>query len=166
MTIKVVYASTRGGTAGLAEMMAQALRKHGYDVSVEPVHKVTTVADASAVVVAGALYRQQWHQDAIDFVDRMGEDLRDVPTWLAASGPLDGGAEAGTLPPPDQVTHAAELIGAKGAEVFGGYLPKDAKGEIASQMAKTMAGDWRSPEHVARWASKVSAELRTLGITA
>ncbi len=36
---------------------------------------------------------------------------------------------------------------------------RDAKGFPASAMATNSAGDWRDPQHVARWVGAIAAEL-------
>ena len=115
-----------------------------------------------AVIVAGALYALRWHRDARRFVRRNAKVLRRLPVWLVASGPLDATARAGKLPPVRQVAKLMESIGAKGQVTFGGRLEPDAKGFPASAMAKKVSGDWRDPEQVREFASRVA---RSLGLS-
>jgi len=164
MTVLVVHGSKRGGTAGLAESIGQALRDLGHDVRVEPAAKARQLAGVEAAgveaaVVAGGLYANRWHRDARAFVARNRKALAVIPVWLVASGPLDETADAGTLPPVPQVAALVAMIGARGAVTFGGFLSPDASGFPASAMAKTKAGDWRNEDRIRAWAGQVHEAL-------
>ena len=159
MTILVCHASKRGGTKGIAETIADALRDAGHDVRVEAAGAVGGLEGARAVIVAGSLYAGRWHKDARRFVRKNKAQLSEVPVWLVASGPLDDTADAGTLPPVAHVREAAESVGARGTVTFGGRLEPDAQGFPASAMAKTQSGDWRNPARIRQWAGEVHAEL-------
>ena len=88
MDVLIAYGSKRGGTAGLADMIASEFLVAGLPVAVEPTRQVQSVGDADAVVVAGALYASRWQRDARRFVKRFAEELRRRPVWLVSSGPL------------------------------------------------------------------------------
>ena len=159
MTILVCHASKRGGTEGIAATIADALRDAGHDVRLEPAAGVRGLDGARAVVVAGSLYATRWHGDARRFVRKHAAQLRELPVWLVASGPLDDSADAGTLPPVPHLRDAAASVRARGTVTFGGRLEPDAKGFPASAMAKTPSGAWRNPERIRQWAGQVHAEL-------
>lgn len=159
MRILVVHGSKRGGTAGLADMIGDALDALGHDVTVAPARTVSTLPETDAVVVAGGIYAGRWHGDARWFVKHHAAALRGLPVWLVGSGPLDDTAEKGTFKLGPSVLDLAERVGARGTQAFGGYLAADAKGFPASSMAKTHAGDWRDVEHVRSWASEIDAAL-------
>ena len=162
MRVLVVYGSKRGGTAGLAEMIGEALVAEGLTADVRSARMPASPTDYDAVIVAGALYAFRWHRDARRFVRRNAKVLRNLPVWLVASGPLDATARAGTLPPVRQVAKLMEIIGAQGQVTFGGRLEPDAKGFPASAMAKKVSGDWRDPDQVREFASRVA---RSLGLS-
>lgn len=160
MTVLVAYGSKRGGTAGLAEMIGDALRDAGHEVSVEAARRVRGLDGVQAAVVVGGLYANRWHRDARVFTARHRRALAEIPVWLVASGPLDDSADAGTIPPVAHVAAAAARIGARGEVTFGGFLAPDAKGFPASAMAKNgKAGDWRNEDHIRTWVAQVHAEL-------
>ena len=160
MTILVVHGSKRGGTQGLAEMIAAALSELGHDVRVAPAGKAGGLTGVEAVVVAGGLYANRWHVDARRFVRKNARELASMPVWLVASGPLDATADVGTTPDVPQVAASAASVDARGTTTFGGYLAPDAKGFPASAMARNgKAGDWRNPERVRAWAAEVHKEL-------
>jgi menaquinone-dependent protoporphyrinogen oxidase len=157
--ILVVFGSKRGGTAGLAAMISDALRDLGHNATVLPAKGVRGLGSVDAVIVAGALYANRWHRAARRFVKRNRAELRRLPVWLVSSGPLDDSAAQRDIPPTHQVQKLAALIGARGHVTFGGRLTSDAKGFPASAMAKTRAGDWRDAAQVTRWAKTVADEL-------
>jgi menaquinone-dependent protoporphyrinogen oxidase len=159
MRVLVSFGSKRGGTAGLAAMIGDALTEAGCDAVVRPAKEVDQLDGVDAVIVAGALYANRWHRDARRFVRRNASALRQLPAWLVSSGPLDDSAEQRDIPPTVQVAKLVALVGARGHVTFGGRLEPDAKGFPASAMAKKMAGDWRSPAQVRRWATMVVNEL-------
>ena len=162
MRVLVVYGSKRGGTAGLARMIGDEFSGAGVMADVRPAGQVGSVDDADAVVIAGALYALRWHRDARQFAKRFADQLRDRPVWLVASGPLDGSAVTGELPPVRQVVAVMDRLGARGQVTFGGRLEPDAKGFPASAMAKKSAGDWRDADHVHRWVASVVDALHQL----
>lgn len=164
MKVLVAFGSKRGGTAGLAEMIKDALCDHGHIVTVSPAKDVRDLDGIDAVIVAGALYANRWHRDARRFVKRNRDGLGRVPVWLVSSGPLDDSAEQHDIPPTRQVEKLAALVGARGHQTFGGRLTPDAKGFPASAMAKNKSGDWRDSAHVGRWAATVAGELASLSI--
>jgi menaquinone-dependent protoporphyrinogen oxidase len=160
MRVLVVYASKRGGTAGLAEHVGDDLRQSGMEVEVEPVEAVRSLAGYEAVIVGGALYAMRWVRAGRRFVKRNRTALRAVPVWMFSSGPLDDSAAKAEIPPTPSVRKLMDLAGARGHMTFGGRLTQDARGFPASAMAKKHAGDWRDPDHVARWVATIVDALQ------
>ena len=66
MRVLIAYGSKRGGTAGLAEMIGLELSTAGIDTTVQPARAVHGLDDFDAVVIAGALYANRWHKDAVE----------------------------------------------------------------------------------------------------
>jgi menaquinone-dependent protoporphyrinogen oxidase len=162
MRILVTYGSKRGGTAGIAEMLAGAFREQGFQAEVQPATDVTSVGEYDAVVVGGALYASRWHRAARRFVKRHAPELWGKPVWLFSSGPLDDSAAGGEIPPVAHVKRLMELIRAQGHMTFGGRLEPEAKGFIASKMARQHSGDWRDPRLIRAWAEGIGEALRSL----
>jgi menaquinone-dependent protoporphyrinogen oxidase len=160
MSILVTFGSKRGGTAGLAGMVADGLRQEGFTVDVIPARAAKDVERYQAVIVGGALYAFRWHRDARRFTKRHARQLKERPTWLFSSGPLDDSATQKDIPPVKGVNALMDRVQAKGHVTFGGRLAPDAKGFPASAMAKKNSGDWRSPEQVRTWTHQVATELR------
>jgi menaquinone-dependent protoporphyrinogen oxidase len=161
MSVLVTYGSKRGGTKGLAEMVATDLREEGLQVDLVPPNKVKRLDKHEAVVVGGALYASRWHRTAKRFVKRHAGELRERPVFFFSSGPLDDSATQEDIPPVEGVRALMEQVGARGHVTFGGRLSPDAKGFPASAMAKNRAGDWRDPVQVRAWARSIAAIIRT-----
>jgi menaquinone-dependent protoporphyrinogen oxidase len=162
MRVLVVFGSKRGGTAGLAEMIGDALIGAGCEAVVAPATEDQDLTHVDAVIVAGALYANRWHRDARRFVRRNSASLRKLPVWLVSSGPLDDSAQERDIPPTRQVAKYIGRIDAAGHVTFGGRLAQDAKGFPASVMARSHAGDWRSRSHVDRWVQAVLRQLSSI----
>lgn len=161
MKLLVTYGSKLGGTQGLAEMVGDALRRHGCDVDVEPAARVASLDGYDAVIVGGALYAGRWHRDAARFVRRHRRRLRELPVWLFSSGPLDDSAEKRDIAPTAQVRRLMARIDADGHQTFGGRLEREARGFVARSMAKKQSGDWRNLAHVTRWTTEIVGHLTT-----
>lgn len=159
MHILVTWGSKRGGTQGIARIVAEALREEGHTVDEVPAEKLAKLAGFDAVIVGGALYANRWHRAARRFVSRREEELRRVPVWFFSSGPLDDSPARSTISPAPQVESLMERVGAQGHVTFGGRLLENAHGFPASAMAKKHAGDWRNPERVRAWASAIARAL-------
>jgi menaquinone-dependent protoporphyrinogen oxidase len=161
MKALVAYGSKRGGTEGLARMVARALTEQGLEVTVRPASaRVPDLGSYDLVVIGGALYANRWHKDARRFVRREAEGLRSTKVWLFSSGPIgDDAPPTDTIEPVAQVRSAMDRVHAVGHVTFGGRLAPDAKGFPASAMAKKNAGDWRDEESVTVWAKEIVASL-------
>lgn len=159
MRVLVTYGSKLGGTSGIAETIAKRLESHGLDVVISPAAEKVHPKEFDAVVVGGALYASHWHKDARKYVQRFGPELKKRSVWLFSSGPLDESAVEEEIPPTPQVISAMERSDARGHVTFGGRLEEDAKGLLASAMAKNMAGDWRDAGQIVEWADAIAEDL-------
>jgi menaquinone-dependent protoporphyrinogen oxidase len=161
MRILVAYGSSRGGTEGLAHMVADGLRETGCAADVVPAGTVRRIHGYDAVVVlGGALYASRWHRAARRFVRRHAAELRRLPVYFFSSGPLDDSAAKGDSQPVKSVAALMDRVGARGHVTFGGRLSQHARGFPASAMAKRNAGDWARFCPGPRMAHSVAAQLR------
>lgn len=151
MRVQIVYGSKRGGTAGLAQMVATAFEREGWRATVNDVASRPGIGDVDVVVVGGALYMSRWPAPLRQWVRRHMATLRSVPVWFFSSGPLDGSARTGDIAPTPGVAKLARQVEIAGFMTFGGCLDKTPDGFVARSMAKRFAGDWRDPDHVAEW---------------
>ncbi len=159
MRVLITWGSRLGGTEGIGRMLGDALGAEGFDVVLRPAREVHDLDGIDAVVLGGALYANRWHADARGLVERHLAELRRVPVWMFSSGPLDDSAEVKELPPPRMVRALMERVGALGHRTFGGRLEKGARDWMASQMAKTLSGDWRNPARIRAWGVELARAL-------
>ncbi|HEX7604650.1 MAG TPA: flavodoxin domain-containing protein [Polyangiaceae bacterium] len=159
MNVLVTYGSKRGGTAEIAERIGKTLRAKGCEVDVAPANGVRDVRKYGAVIVGGGLYAGRWFHEARHFVLRQASSLRERHVWFFSSGPLDDSARTSDIEPTPQIAQLIGYVGANGHVTFGGRLAPDAKGLIASAMAKQHAGDGRDMARVEAWAGDVAQQL-------
>lgn len=159
MRALVTYGSKRGGTAELAEMLAAGLRSRFLEADVIPAAFVDSLDGYDVVIVGGALYADRWHRDARRFVRRHRDALRSRQVWLFSSGPLGDAYQSPDIPPVRQVAALARQVGARGHVTCGGRLDAGATGLVAHGLAATMAGDWRDPAAIDRWAAGIVGQL-------
>ena len=156
--VLVTHGSKRGGTAELAEMIAEVLRERGLAVDCLPAAGMPEVSPYDAVIVGGALYMTRWHRAARRFVRRNAAELQQRRVWLFSSGPLDDSASH-EIRPVAGVAKLMEKVGARGHVTFGGRLAPDARGFIASKMARAHAGDWRDRDAIRAWAASIADSI-------
>ncbi len=86
--ILVAYATTYGSSKEIAEAIAGTLGKSGLEVELQPARNVKSLAGFQAVVLGAPLYMFRWHRDAIQFLKRHEQILKQIPTAVFASGPF------------------------------------------------------------------------------
>lgn len=160
MRVLVTWGSKRGGTEGIARVIGEALQQAGIeDVEMCSAEDAGRPIGFDAVIVGGALYASRWHHTARRFVNRHERALKRVPVWFFSSGPLDGSAEEGEIPPTRMVTALMDRVGAQGHTTFGGRLTPDARGLVAHALAKKYAGDFRNMDRARVWARDIAQRL-------
>jgi menaquinone-dependent protoporphyrinogen oxidase len=157
--VLVAYGSERGGTEEIAEWVADTLRTRGLDVDLRRADQVEDVTGYDAVVLGGALYVGRWHRVARRFARRHAGALIHRRVWVFSSGPLDRTAREGTLEPPRGVARIMERIGSTDHITFGGRLRGDARGLLASRLARSSGGDYRDQDQVRAWAGDIARQL-------
>lgn len=147
------------GTAGIASIIGDALHSCGIRADVVRAEDAAPPRKYDAVIIGSGLYAGRWRRPARNFVARNSSALLDIPTWFFSSGPLDDSALSRDIPASRQVARLMARVGALGHATFGGRLRPDAKGFLASSMARTHAGDWRNADQIAAWTRRIVAEL-------
>ncbi|WP_042438106.1 flavodoxin domain-containing protein [Sanguibacter keddieii] len=160
MRVLVSAASKHGSTREIAAVVAQALESAGIACDVVEPADVATATGYDAVVVGSAVYIGQWLPDARDLVDRLAEQLREVPVWLFSSGLADQPSKRGNSAP--ATTARVESLGARGHRHFPGKL--DVLQLSLAERATILAargkyGDNRDMDAVRAWGEGIAAEL-------
>ena len=160
MHILIAYGTSLGGTAGVAQILGDALAAAGHTVDVRDCAQRPSPVGYDVVVVGAGLYANRWVKDARDWVKRHRGELSTRPVWLFSSGPLDDSPSKRTIPPVAEVKALANDIGARGHRTFGGRLEEHPRGFIARLMARRFAGDWRNPDDIRAYAASIAQALR------
>lgn len=158
--VLVAYGSRMGGTEEIAGRIADELRERGFAVDLMSGEQVRSVDGYDGVVVGSALYSTRWRPEAVKVLKRLAKLHNPPPVWLFHSGPLgdDGAGEPQTAP--RAVRKRAAKLGVAEVVTFGGRLPPDPPGLIATAMARNdMVGDWRDLDRVSAWAGSIADEL-------
>lgn len=176
MRILVAFASRHGGTEGIADAVAAALRETELAGSVGTtdamvpgtrhlvdVLKVGDVEDVSgydAVIVGSAVYVGRWMDSARRFVLAHASALRNRPVWLFSSGPVGDPAVPDTEAA--DAAELAELVDAQGTRTFAGRLrPAELSLPERARIRDVHAaeGDYRDWEEIREWAVDVAEAL-------
>lgn len=86
-SILVAYATRYGSTQEVAEAVAATLRERGLEVVIQPMREVRTLDQYGGVVLGAPLYMFHWHKDALHFLARHREALKQRPVAVFALGP-------------------------------------------------------------------------------
>ncbi|MFC4907020.1 flavodoxin domain-containing protein [Actinomadura gamaensis] len=157
--VLVAFGSKRGGTAEIARWIGDELTERGVNARVRPAGGVRDLRGCDAVVLGGALYANRWHRDARRFARRFRAELRDRPVWLFSSGPLDEAVEKTQPRVPPSVERIAARTNARDHVTFGGRIAPDARGFVASRIARSRSGDFRDRERIRAWAQSIADDL-------
>lgn len=161
MRLLVTAASRHGGTADIADTIAERLRTEGIDATVLPPDEVLDVTGYDAVVIGSGVYAGHWLDAALQFVDRHAADLGAVPVWLFSSGPI--GDPPKPAEDPVDVADVTAATHARGHRLFAGRLHKAGLGfaERAIVLAlRAPEGDFRDWDAITTWAAEIAADLR------
>lgn len=177
MRILVAFASRHGGTEGIADAVAAALRETAvaaengaaedalspaahHLVDVLGVGDVEDVTGYDAVIVGSAVYVGRWMDSARRFVLAHASALRNRPVWLFSSGPVGDPAVPDTEAA--DAAELAELVDAQGTRTFAGRLrPAELSLPERARIRDVHAaeGDYRDWEEIREWAVDVAEAL-------
>ncbi len=165
--VLVTYASQFGSTQGIAERIADVLRRHGLDVTAAPAGSVAA-ADYDAFVVGSAVHAGHWLPAATAFVRDHRSMLATRPVWLFSSGPLGDRAAGAPQPDPGEVEELRASLAPIEHRVFGGSYDRGTAdwsglGLIERTVVKRFLpdGDWRDWGAIDRWAAGIARRIAT-----
>ena len=161
MKVLVVTASKHGATKEIGAVIADELRKEGFDASsVEP-GDVTSLDGVDAVVLGSAVYMTQWMESARNFISHYGDQLRTMPLWAFSSGL--SGVPVGNVQDPRRIGPTLLSINPIDHQVFKGRMemPELALRERSvARLGNAPEGDFREWERIRTWAQQIAADLR------
>jgi menaquinone-dependent protoporphyrinogen oxidase len=182
--VQVVYATRHGGTAGIAERIAEVLRTEGAEVVVSDAADRPDPVGFDADVVGSGVYLGSWLKEGTEFLERNQSTLATRPIWLFSSGPLPGSTKATDAEDPVTVALGPEdgpgsgghkKIAALSATIqprdhrvfLGAFNPNDPPRSMQERLVRLMpvsrqilpAGDFRNWDAIEGWAREIAAEL-------
>jgi menaquinone-dependent protoporphyrinogen oxidase len=176
MHVLVAYASRHGATRGIAERIAEILRREGLDTDLRPARTVRDVAGYDAFVIGSAAYMFHWLKDATELVRRNERALAGKPVWLFSSGPIGdepldaAGRDQKVAAVPKELPGLAAAVRARDHHVFfGAFDPSLPPIGLAERVAALLpaaarnampSGDFRDWPEIEAWAQRIARELR------
>jgi menaquinone-dependent protoporphyrinogen oxidase len=184
MKVQVVYASRHGGTAGIAERIAEVLRTEGADVVIADAADRPDPSGFDAYVIGSGVQIGRWHKEGSEFLERNKATLATRPVWLFSSGPLPGSSMTSETQDPltlalgpeegpgsggrKKIAELSAAIHAREHRVFAGaFDPNDPPKSMQERLVRLMpaakgvlpAGDFREWDAIETWARQIAAEL-------
>jgi menaquinone-dependent protoporphyrinogen oxidase len=170
--VLVAYASKHGATRGIAERVAETLRRAGLDATLQAVATAGDPAGYDACVVGSAAYLGSWLAEATAFMREHRQVLATRPIWLFSSGPTGcettdaKGRDVVALSVPKEIAEFEHAVHPRGHRVFFGKVELRQHGFLgrlaASLPASWMAGvegDFRDWPAIDAWAEGIAREL-------
>jgi menaquinone-dependent protoporphyrinogen oxidase len=166
VNILIAYGSHLGATAGIAEEIADTLRREtAASVDVEPAVLGGSIDAYDAVIVGGGTYGGRWHPDSVTFVRRHAVALANRRVWFFSDGPL--GSSAALKPtPPIEMKELTALVNAQEHVIFAGAHDRsEVDDSELTRFEKFIAkrfvpeGDWRDWAAIEAWACSIAREL-------
>ena len=167
--VLVAYASKYGSTQEVADAIAETLRESGFEVDLQPMRKVRTLAGYAAVVLGAPLYFGLWHKDALNLLSRYEDALVQRPVVIFALGPNshDEKEMQGSRAQLDKELAKFPWLTPVVIEVFGGKYPAKLRlpeSLIASLPASPLHGkpasDVRDWTAIRAWASSLAKKFQ------
>jgi menaquinone-dependent protoporphyrinogen oxidase len=187
MRVQVVYASRHGGTAGIAERIAEVLRTEGADVVVADAADRPDPSAFDAYVIGSGVYIGSWLKEGTEFLERNQSVLATKPVWLFSSGPLPGSSKATEAADPltlalgpaegpgsgghKKIAALSAAIQPRDHRVFlGAFNPNDPPKSMQERLVRMMpaskqilpAGDFREWADIEAWANTIAVAVRDM----
>jgi menaquinone-dependent protoporphyrinogen oxidase len=184
LNVQVVCASRHGGTAGIAERIAEVLRASGVDAVVADAADQPDPAGFDAYVIGSGVYMGSWLKEGIEYLERWQAMLAERPVWLFSSGPLPPSSKSSeeqdpltsALGPEEgpgsggrrKIAALAAAIRPRDHRVFfGAFDPEDPPKTMSERLVRLVpaskkilpTGDWREWDAIQAWAREIAEEL-------
>ncbi|MGB7537121.1 MAG: flavodoxin domain-containing protein [Anaerolineales bacterium] len=148
----------------VSEAIADALRKSGREVVVQPVREVRALGPYRAVVLGAPLVMYRWHADARRFLARHRKVLAEMPVAVFALGPThvpyDPEEWRDSRTRLDKALAEYAWLMPVALELFGGkFDPKDLRFPINWMAGSEPATDIRDWKAIQAWAAALKPLL-------
>jgi menaquinone-dependent protoporphyrinogen oxidase len=160
-SILLAYATRFGSTQEVAETIAASLRQAGFDVDMQLMQEVKTLANYDAVVLGAAIYNTKWHADAHHFVSLYQEALEQLPVAIFTLGPLSPSeaAKRNSRRQLDKELAKYPWLKPVAVEIFAGKYDPSKPG-LSFFERFLPARDYRNWDAIRAWANALPAQLQ------
>ncbi len=172
--VLVAYASRAGSTKGIAEFIAEKLRKNGLEADAADVDSVNDLSDYDAFVIGSALYMFHWLRQAEQFVSKNQSVLSTRPVWIFSSGPTGTkptdkkGRDLKEVSGPKEIEDLREAVNPRDHRVFfGAIYPERLKGStgwFGRFIPKEDTGDFRNWAEIEAWTGTIADTFSTCSL--
>jgi len=170
--VLVCVASKHGATEEIGERIAERLCARRIDAAVIPPGNHPRLEGYDACVIGSALYLGRWMKEAKEFIAVNTEQLKRLPVWLFASGPVmfKPGQSAEIVDDPADLAEGNRLmesVGARENKLFAGNLQKESLGtgeRLVVRMIGSPWGDYRPWLEIDAWADAIARELQPVAV--
>ena len=157
--VLVTYASRYGSTGGVADAIGKELCAKGVNADVVLIKNAGNIRSYQGVVIGSAIYRGKWMSEAIDFVNKNQDILRQMPVayflvCMTLSQPTEK-KRAEVLSYMDPVLKAVPEIKPVGIGTFAGALDYNNLSWLNKKILKSKGspeGDFRDWNAIRTWA--------------
>ena len=156
--VLVTYASKYGSTGGVADAIGEELCSKEVATDVLLIKNVSNISSYQAVVIGSAIYMGKWMSEAVDFVKKNKDILRQVPVGyffacMTLSRPTEE-KRAEVLSYMDPIIKAVPEIKPVGIGTFAGALDYNNLSWLNKKILKskgTPEGDFRDWKAIRAW---------------
>ena len=160
-SILLAYATRFGSTQDVAETIAASLRQSGFDVDIQPMSDIKTLAIYDAVVLGAAIYNAHWHPEAHNFLSRHQAAIKQLPVAIFTLGPLSPSeaAKRNSRRQLDKEMTKYPWLKPVALEIFAGKYDPSKPG-LSFFERFLPARDYRNWDAIRAWANALAARLQ------
>jgi menaquinone-dependent protoporphyrinogen oxidase len=168
--VLVAYASKYGSSGGVADAIGKELCSKGVAADVVLIKNAGNISSYQGVVIGSAIYMGKWMPEAVDFVKKNRDVLRQVPVayflvCMTLARPTEKN-RAEVLSYMDPVLKAVPEIKPVGIGTFAGALDYNNLSWLNKKILKSKGspeGDFRDWTAIRTWAEGLCSPLLALG---
>jgi menaquinone-dependent protoporphyrinogen oxidase len=167
--ILLAYATKRGSTEEVAEVIAATLRESGHEVDLQAARDVKSIDQYAVVVLGAPLYSAKWHADAHQFLVTHHSALasRQVALFAMGGSPsLEVAALQNSRTQIDKELAAYPWLKPAAVGVFGGKYDPQQWSFLERLLYGTTYKDIRDWDTIRAWAKALPRHLELDGSTA
>jgi menaquinone-dependent protoporphyrinogen oxidase len=162
--VLVAYATAAGSTAGVAERIAEVLRRSGAEVVCRPVGPDLDLEAFDAVVVGSAVHNMAWLPPALDVMKRLAG--ADRPVWCFSVGGVQPKGRVTRWLTEQERRRVAEGfpggLAPRAHRIFGGIVQMRGTplwGRLFYRLTGGREGDHRDWPAIEAWGEEIAGNL-------